>query len=143
MNSLKLATITLTSMFLLVACTQDKTPFEDDLIGTWTVTKVKGQQFLNGVPGIDATDDSPSGFVRFDRDGRGEQNYTFNLLGFEFPNTGNFIWLSNAIEIRIKQSGNPDLIWKREVNQPNLQVATYTIVVSPEITIDYTLTLEK
>lgn len=135
-----------TVVYLLIsACSKDKDPDKSDgnLIGTWNVTQVKGLVIENGVPkGSEIIDDSPTGFVRFDNDGKGEQNYSFTLQGTVYPNNGPFVWTATETEIRIKQIGS-DLIWVRKLNEPNKQQATYRIPISVTTSVDYTLTLEK
>jgi hypothetical protein len=131
------------SVLMTTSCTKDSDFTGENLVGRWNVTQVTGQQINNGVPGIALTDENPTGFIRFESNGSGEQNYTFNLLGSPIPNTGAFMWTSNAVEIRIKQVSSPDMIWRRDLDKVNKQIATYTITVSTSVTIDYTLTLEK
>jgi hypothetical protein len=131
------------SMLMTLSCTKEPDFTGENLVGRWNVTQVTGQQFNDGVPGIVLTDENPTGFIRFESNGSGEQNYTFNLLGSPIPNTGAFMWTANAIEIRIKQVSSPDMIWRRDIDEANKQIATYTITVSPSMTIEYTLTLEK
>jgi hypothetical protein len=128
---------------LLLGCKKDPALLDDSLFGRWEVTKVSGQIIDNGTPGLVVNDNSPTGFVRFDDNGKGEQNYSFVLLGTTYPNTGNFSWTANPAEIRIQQFRKPDLIWRRKLAEPNKQEATYAIVISPTQTIDYTLTLTR
>lgn len=136
-----LQTLLISAIFL--GCKKDPALLDDSLFGRWEVTKVSGQIIDNGTPGLVVNDNSPNGFVRFDGNGKGEQNYSFVLLGTTYPNTGNFSWTANQAEIRIQQFGKPDLIWRRKVAEPDKQEATYAIVISPTQTIDYTLTLSR
>ncbi len=126
---------------LSTSCGKDK--LDEALFGTWAVTRVEGQQFINGNPGIKLADNNPTGTVRFDDNGWGEQNYSYSLFGTVYPHTGKFRWTATADEILIKQVNEPDLVWRRNLNQPDKQIATYTIIVSSTQTIDYTLTMEK
>jgi hypothetical protein len=142
---IKVMTVLTAGFLLLTACVKDKDPDKSDgnLIGRWNVKQVKGLIIENGVPkGSEIIDDAPTGFIRFDSDGKGEQNYSYTLLGTVYPNTGAFFWTANETEIRIKQFGN-DLIWVRKLNEPNKQQATYRVPISITTSVDYTLTLEK
>lgn len=127
---------------LLSAC-KDKEDLDSGLFGTWNVTRVAGQQYNNGSAGLSLADSSPSGYVRFDDDGTGEQNYYFTLFGTNYPNINEFRWEADASEIRIDRFNQPDLVWRRVTNEPDKQVATYNIVISATENWDYTLTLER
>jgi hypothetical protein len=133
----------LTFILLFGACKKDPDQSDGNLIGTWNVVQVKGIQITNGVPGIEIADDEPTGFIRFDDNGRGEQNYSYKLFGTTYPNTGAFVWTATETEIKIKQIAKPDLIWIRKINTINQQQATFDISISPTSKIEYTLTLEK
>lgn len=125
------------------ACKKDPDQSDGNLIGTWNVVQVKGVQVTNGVPGIEITDDAPTGFIRFDDNGRGEQNYSYKLFGTTYPNTGAFVWTATETEIKIKQIAKPDLIWVRKINTVSQQQATFDISISANSKIAYTLTLER
>jgi hypothetical protein len=116
---------------------------DSQLFGTWNVTRVEGQQYVNGVAGLQLADPSPSGYVRFDSDGTGEQNYYFTLFGTVYPNISEFSWEADDSEIRIDRFTEPDMVWRRTTTEPNRQVATYNIVVNDSQNWDYTLTLER
>jgi hypothetical protein len=130
-------------MAVITSCKKTTISTDENLLGQWTVVKVQGQQFTNGVPGIVLTDTVPTGYIRFDDNGWGEQNYSFRLFGVTYPFNDTFKWSSNTDEIRIDLFSNPDMIWTRKINEPGTQEATYTIVISATQTIEYTLTLEK
>ena len=57
----------LLSYFFLVAflasCKDDKKDLDSTLFGMWNVTKVQGQQYLNGNAGVNLADNSPTGTV--------------------------------------------------------------------------------
>lgn len=123
------------------SCTDKR--HDPNLVGTWDVTKVQGQRFDNGNPGIILTDNNPTGYIRFNRNGTGRQDYSFSIFGLTYDNTGDFIWRTNEDEVIIERFSQPDLIWQRITDEPDIQVATYTNVVNSTTSWDYTLTLEK
>lgn len=127
---------------LFLSC-EGKKQLDAALFGTWNVTKVQGQQYVNGTAGLLLTDSSPSGYVRFDKDGTGEQNYSFTLFGTVYPNVNEFRWEADVAEIRIDRFNQPDLVWQRITNEANKQEATYNIIVDAAQNWDYTLTLEQ
>lgn len=139
-NRILLILLCLTCLF--TRC-KDKEELDSRLFGTWNVTRVAGQQYLNGSAGVSLTDSSPSGYVRFDEDGTGEQNYYFTLFGTNYPYINDFRWEADANEIRIDRFNQSDMVWRRITNEPNKQVATYNIVLSATENWDYTLTLER
>lgn len=128
--------------FCFLSC-KDEGQLDATLFGTWNVTKVQGQQYVNGTPGFLLTDNSPTGYVRFDDDGTGEQNYSFTIFGTTYPNVSEFYWEADAAEIRIDRFSQPDLVWRRITNEANKQEATYNIVVDATQSWDYTLTLQR
>lgn len=135
-------------LLLLLACCvtscKKEKGLDEVLFGTWNVSKVEGtQHFSNGTSGLTLTDNNPSGYVRFDDDGTGEQNYTFTLFGTVYPNTGEFYWEADATEIRIDRWNQPDMVWRRITDEANKQEASYTIVVDATQSWDYKLTLTR
>jgi hypothetical protein len=114
-----------------------------ELIGTWNVTKVQGQLIENGNPGITLADNSPTGYVLFNKNGTGTQDYSFTIFGLQSTYNSNFVWRANESEITIERINQPDLIWRRITNEPDKQEATYTTVINSTQSWDYTLTLEK
>ncbi|MCB9257596.1 MAG: hypothetical protein H6579_10730 [Chitinophagales bacterium] len=126
----------------LFSCKKEIDP-EENLVGTWTVSKVEGQQIINGNPGFSAADNNPSGTISFSADATGQQNYSFSFLGTVYPQNDNFSWSATETEIIIDRLLNPDLVWTRIVNESNKQVASYDIPVNASQVIRYTLTLEK
>ncbi len=131
----------LLAMLFNSSCKKDS--LDAVLFGTWNVTKVQGQQYVNGNPFLLLTDNNPTGYVRFDDNGTGEQNYTYVLFGTSYPNVSDFSWEADDNEIRIDRFNQPDLVWLRITNETDKQEATYTIVVDATQYWDYTLTLEK
>jgi len=127
----------------LAGCSKSEVNTDEKLIGQWDVTKVEGRQVTNGVPGIVLTDENPTGFIRFDEDGKGEQQYSFSLFGNTYPQSAQFRWNSTEQEVVVDLIGSDDMIWSRSVNEIDRQVAAYEIVISAELTIEYELTLEK
>jgi hypothetical protein len=121
----------------------DKEDLDPALFGTWQVTEVKGLLYLNNVPTFPITDSSPSGTVRFDKDGTGFQNYSFELGGNTNTQTGTFLWTATDNEIIIDRQNEPDMIWNRDVNLTNKQEATFTFQENGTTKWDYTLTMEK
>jgi len=132
---------------LLLSCClsscKDEEQLDATLFGTWNVTKVHGQQYVNGNAGLQLTDNNPTGYIRFDEDGTGEQNYTFTLFGTAYPTVNEFSWEADAAEIRVDRFNASDLVWRRITNEAIKQEATYNIVVDATQNWDYTLTLEK
>lgn len=126
----------------LQGCSKDEN-LDPALYATWQVTKVEGLYYWNGVPTLPASDNDPFGTVRFDDDGKGYQNYPFQLAGKNFEQIGAFSWEADEDEIRIDRVDEPDMVWQRVANLTNKQVATYTHVVDANSKWDYTLTLEK
>lgn len=126
----------------ILSCKKEVDP-EENLLGTWTVTKVEGQQVISGNPGIVVADNNPSGTISFSSNSTGEQAYSFTLLGTVYPQNDNFSWSATETEIIIDRVLNPDMVWTRVVNESNKQVASYDIPVNPTQIIRYTLTLEK
>lgn len=134
------------ALFLIisfVACSKDDVDSDGNLQGRWNVEKVAGQQFTNGNPGIKLEDNNPIGYIEFRSNGEGEQNYTFTLFGTAYPNINNFRYSATQTEIIIERFGQADLVWNRELNTANRQVASYDILVNANSFIRYTLTLEK
>lgn len=127
----------------LAACSKDNADTTGNLEGRWNVEKVEGQQFTNGNPGIQLEDNNPTGYIEFQSNGQGEQNYTYTLFGTTYPNTGNFLYSATETAITIERFGQADLIWNREVNTATQQVASYDIPVSANVFVRYTLTLGK
>lgn len=125
------------------SCKKNPEDLDATLFGTWNVTRVEGQQYVNGSPGLNLADDNPSGTIRFDDNGKGNQNYSFTIFGVTRSFNDDFRWEADSLEIRVDRFNQPDMIWKRKVNQPNLQKATYNIEVDASQNWDYTLTLEK
>lgn len=132
---------------LLLSCCfpscKDEEQLDATLFGTWNVTKVHGQQYVNGNARFQLADPSPTGYIRFDEDGTGEQNYAFTLFGTVYPNVNEFSWEADDAEIRVDRFNASDLVWRRVTNEANKQKATYNIVVDATQNWDYTLTLEK
>ncbi len=124
------------------SCSKDK-QLDEQLVGLWSVSKVEGQQIVNGINGIYLVDNNPSGTIQFDDDGKGLQNYSFTLLGTSYPQYAAFQWSSTDDEIKIKRVNEPDMVWERLVTDYYRQVATYNIVVDANTSIQYTLTLDK
>jgi hypothetical protein len=122
-------------------CTKDD--LDEGLFATWQVTKVEGLYYFNNVPTIPVADTDPSGTVKFESDGTGYQNYTFQLVGNTYQQIGAFVWEADDNEIRIDRVDEPDMVWTRNTNLTNKQVATYIIVVDANSKWEYTLTLEK
>jgi hypothetical protein len=104
---------------------------------------VEGQQYVNGSAGLTLADNNPTGTIRFDSDGSGNQNYSFTILGSTQSFNSNFIWEADELEIRVQRLNQPDMIWTRETNEPNLQRAINNVVISATENWDYILTLEK
>ncbi|MCF8464194.1 MAG: hypothetical protein K9G41_05110 [Flavobacteriales bacterium] len=113
------------------------------LFGTWEVTKVEGTLNVNGAAVFTGEDPNASGTVKFESNGRGEQNYSFTFSGTTYPQTGTFSWEANDDEIIIDRTSDPDMIWTRITDTENKQVATYKIIVDANQNWDYTITLEK
>lgn len=126
----------------ILSCKKEVDP-EENLLGTWSVTKVEGQQVINGNPGIAVADNNPSGTISFSSNSTGTQAYSFTLLGTVYPQNDNFSWTANETEIIIDRVINPDMVWSRLLNESNKQVASYDIPVNANQVIRYTLTLEK
>jgi hypothetical protein len=134
------------TLFLIVtflSCSKDDVDPDGNLQGRWNVEKVEGQQFTNGNPGIKLEDNNPTGYIVFESNGEGEQNYTFTLFGTAYPNINNFRYSATQTEIIIERFGQADLVWNRELNSANRQIASYDILVNANSFIRYTLTLEK
>lgn len=130
--------------FLFInSCKDDSGSLDPVLFGTWNVTKVQGQQYVNGSAGLLLTDNNPTGYVRFDSDGSGREDYTFTIFGSTYPNVSDFTWEADDAAITVVRYNQPDLIWRRITNETSKQEATYTIVVDATQYWDYTLTLEK
>ncbi len=128
-------------LFFIASC--DKANDRNVLIGQWDVTQVKGVLYLNGSALPPIIDSSPTGYVKFNANGTGEQNYSFSVLGQSYPNTGSFVWTADEHAITIQRVNEPDLVWRRNINEADKQEATYNIVVNSNQNWDYTLTLEK
>ena len=137
-NHLILAILLMTSF--MFSCDKEDDEIDEGLVGTWEVTKVEGQQFVNGNPGIKLEDENPTGYVKFESDGKGEQNYSFTLFGTTYPQTGQFRWTATASTINVKRFNDSDLVWERELNEPNKQIASFFF---EDNNVKYTLTLEK
>lgn len=127
---------------MMISCAKDIDP-DGNLDGTWQVEKVEGQQYTNGNPGIYLTDNNPTGTIQFKKTGWGEQDYSFTLFGTAYPQNNSFKWSATESEIIIDVVNGDDMIWARELNQSDKQIASYDIVVNANTTIKYTLTLEK
>lgn len=127
----------------MFACSKDNADATGNLEGRWNVEKVEGQQYTNGNPGIKLEDNNPTGYIEFESNGQGEQNYTFTLFGTAYPNNGNFVYSATEAEIIIERFNQEDLVWMREVNTAAQQVASYDIDLNTSSFIRYTLTLEK
>ena len=67
----------------------------------------------------------------------------FTLFGTAYPNINNFRYSATQTEIIIERFGQADLVWNRELNTANRQIASYDILVNANSFIRYTLTLEK
>ena len=142
MSKLKSLLILIVAVATTTSCVETIDPNEN-LLGTWSVTKVEGRQITNGVYGIVLTDDSPEGFISFDDNGWGEQDYSFTLFGTDYPFNSRFVYTTNDTEIQIKLIGEDDMIWNRILNESNLQQASYDIYINEMLTVEYTLTLEQ
>lgn len=126
----------------LLSCGKDVDP-DGNLEGTWQVEKVEGQQYTNGSPGIYVVDNNVTGTIQFKKSGLGEQDYSFTLFGTAYPQDGAFKYTATESEIVIDVVNGNDMIWERELNESNRQIASYDIVVDASTTVKYTLTLEK
>lgn len=140
---MKYATVILFFLITFSSCSKDDADFDGNLTGKWNVTKVEGQQYVNGNAGIYLQDNSPTGYIEFKSNGKGEQNYSFTLFGTSYPQVANFTYTSTENSIIVKRFGEDDLVWNRLTNETNIQVASYEIPVDASTTIEYTLTLEK
>lgn len=133
-------TVLIATALCFTACNKN---LDKVLFGTWSVTKVEGVYFSNGASVFTVEDASPTGFVKFEKSGKGEQDYSFTLAGTIYTQQDNFSWEANDDEIIIVRSGEPDLIWTRVSDTETMQVATYKIIVDATTYWNYTLTLEK
>ena len=133
----------LTTLLFSNSCKKDAENLDAVLFGTWNVTKVQGQQYVNGTPLLLLSDNNPTGYVRFNDDGTGRQDYTYTIFGTTYPNVSDFSWEADENEIRIDRFNQPDMVWKRGTSLPDKQEAAYTIIVDATQSWDYTLTLEK
>jgi len=97
----------------------------------------------SSIPLLNLTDSNPTGWARFDDDGKGEQNYSFTLFGNTTSQTGTFRWEADDDFISIDRINDTDMQWARNENSTNRQVATFNIVVDATQNWDYTLTLTK
>lgn len=127
----------------VISSCADKEDLDPALFGTWQVTKVQGQLYFNNVPMIPLSDNNPSGTVRFDKNGTGYQNYSFQLAGNTNSQVGAFRWTATDSEILIDRQNEPDMVWQRVTNLSTRQVATFTFVEDGSTRWDYTLTMEK
>lgn len=134
MVSLAAAVVTVTS------CNKN---LDKTLFGTWNVTKVEGTYNSNGASIFTATDDTPTGTVKFESNGKGRQNYSFTIAGTVYDQVGDFKWEANDEEIIIKRTDDTDMIWERILDTDNKQQASYRVIVNATQNWDYTLTLEK
>lgn len=127
---------------LLVACSKEADA-TGNLEGEFAVTKVEGQRYFNGTPDFYLADNNPTGYVRFNRNGTGKQDYTFTIFGNTSTQNSNFTWDADATSININRINEPDLVWERILNERDKQVAAYDIVLDAQTYIKYTLTMEK
>lgn len=125
----------------LQSCVKEN--LDKQLFGTWNVTKVEGALFVNGTQFFTAVDNNPTGTVKFNNDGSGEQNYSYTLAATVYPQTGSFTWEANDDQIIIDRVNDPDMVWERISSSDSKQVAKYNFVVDATQNWDYTLTLEK
>lgn len=140
MNLRSIICLTFAAM-ILGGCAKDN--LDEKLFATWQVTKVEGLYYWNNTPTFPVSDNSPSGTVRFDEDGTGYQNYSYQIAGNTSQQIGAFKWEADDNEIRIDRVDEPDMVWVRQTNLTNKQVAKYTYIVDSNTKWDYTLTLEK
>ena len=127
---------------MITSCGKDVDP-DGNLEGTWRVEKVEGQQYVMGNPGIYLVDNNPIGTIQFKSAGWGEQDYSFSLFGTTYPQNGAFKYTATESEIVIDVVNGQDMVWQRILNEENVQIASYEIVVNTSSTVTYTLTLEK
>jgi hypothetical protein len=113
------------------------------LFGTWTVTSVEGTLNVGGNSVFNSEDANPTGTVKFNSNGTGEQNYSFTFAGTVYNQVDDFSWEANNDEIIINRVSDPDMIWSRIFDSESKQIASYNIVVDAQQNWDYTLTLEK
>lgn len=143
LNMKRIPLLAFTLVAIILSGCADKEDLDPALFGTWQVTKVRGLLYVNNVPTFPITDNSPTGTVRFDEDGTGFQNYSFELGGNTNTQTGTFLWTATDNEIIIDRQNEPDMIWNRDVNLTNRQEATFTFQENGTTKWDYTLTMEK
>ncbi len=129
-------------LILMVSCTKDADS-EGNLEGSFNVTKVEGQRYYNGSADIYVVDNNPTGYVKFNSGGSGNQDYTFTLYGNSSRQNSNFTWSADASSVYVKRYNQPDLVWERIENEKNKQVVSYDIIVDAQTTVKYTLTMEK
>ena len=143
MNKFKYTIPIAFAVLMFSSCGKDSEKLDEVLFGTWNVTNVEGQQYTNGNAGWNLSDNDPEGTITFNENGWGSQDYSFTIFGSTQTFNNNFSWEANESEIRINRLNQPDMIWVRETNENNRQIATYNIVVDADENWDYTLTLEK
>lgn len=130
-------------LFILLGACGKEADATGNLEGEFSVTKVEGQRYFNGNPDFYLADNNPTGYVRFNTNGTGKQDYTFTIFGNTSTQNANFTWEADASTINIKRIGEPDLVWDRILNETDKQVAAYDIVLDAQTYIKYTLTMEK
>lgn len=113
------------------------------LVGTWNVERVEGVFNTGSGTLPPVVDENPTGTITFRSNGRGEQNYSFTLMGTEYPQTGDFSWSATDELIVIERITEPNMEWRRLEDTDNKQVATYNILINANQSWDYTLTLRK
>ncbi len=129
-------------LVLLSACGKDADS-TGNLIGEFKVTKVEGQRYYNGNADFYLADNNPTGYIRFNSNGTGKQDYSFTIFGNTSNQNSSFTWDADENTINVNRVNEPDLVWERILNETNKQVAAYDIVIDAQTTVKYTLTMEK
>jgi len=131
-------------VLFLVACNKNNNAdSEGNLEGQFSVTKVEGKVYYNNSLVYTEEDENSSGYIDFDSDGSGYQNYSFTLNNTNHIQEGSFYWTADENYVYVKRIAEDDLVWTREINEKDKQVISFSYDEDSQTTIDYTLTLEK
>jgi hypothetical protein len=139
MKSLMKTSFVFAIIILLISfnsCKKNK--LERRVLGTWNVTNVDFTVTISGFT-FNGSGQGVTGTITFNKNGIGNQDYSFNYSGTNYIFYDNFTYSLSEEFITTSHTDK----WERITNEKTIQKVKYTEIVSSTETRTYTLTLQK
>jgi hypothetical protein len=135
---LKLPILLVFGILLLTSTSCKKNKLERRVLGTWNVTNVDFTVTINGFT-FSGSGQDVTGTITFNKNGIGNQDYSFNYSGTNYIFYDNFTYSLSEEFITTSHTDK----WERITNEKTIQKVKYTEILSSTETRTYTLTLQK